>query len=169
MNKPYSYVGPHELRQLLAHPAPRTCVQRPADVRVWITQTHQHLDRDKTVTATFIIAVDGLLWIADRHSEHVVCARGEPVRTAGEITFTIHKDQVAVVAVTNQSTGYCPEPESWPAVAVALERIPLQHPETWTMAYTFRRCMLCSTINIVKDSLYECTVCQTPLPQHWNF
>lgn len=111
MRPMYSYVGPQELRQLLHQPAYRVHVQQPSDVLTWIADTFQRLDADRTITTTFIVAADGGLWIADRHSEHVVCARGEAVRSAGEMTFEVQKQQVAVVGLTNQSTGYCPEPE----------------------------------------------------------
>lgn len=165
----YPYIGPHELRHLLRDPTPRMPIHHPADVRTWIVTTHQRLNADRTVTTTFIVAVDGTLWIADQHSEHVVCARGDAVLTAGEMTFEVHPHHIEVVAITNQSTGYCPPPESWPAVVAALDHIPLVHPETWRSAYTFRRCTTCSTINIVKDAWYECAVCQTPLSRDWNF
>ena len=36
---------------------------------------------------------------------------GEP-----EITFEVEKNTVEITAITNQSTGYCPEPESWVSV-----------------------------------------------------
>jgi len=169
MSTLYPYVGPHELRHLLQQPVQRVCIQQPSDVSAWITDTKQQLAADQTVTATFIIAEDGALWIADRHSEHVVCARGQPVRSAGELTFEVRKQQVEVVAITNQSTGYCPEPESWPSVTAALHHVLLRHPPTWTTAYLFRRCPTCGTINIVKDDWYECAVCDTPLSQDWNF
>ncbi|BDA71358.1 hypothetical protein CAL7716_055240 [Calothrix sp. PCC 7716] len=58
---------------------------------------------------TVIIDVDEQLWIADRHSEHVQCARGQRVLSAGEITFTLASSNVLVSEVSNQSTGYCPE------------------------------------------------------------
>lgn len=169
MHRLYSYVGPHELRQLLEQPAYRVQVQQPSDIRAWITDTEQRLDGYRSVTATFIIAVDGTLWMADRHSEHVVCARGEAVWSAGEMTFEVQTQRIDVVAVTNQSTGYCPEPESWLSVAAALDQISLPHPATWTIAYMFRRCSTCATINIVKDGWFECAVCETPLDHHWNF
>ena len=41
---------------------------------------------------------------------------------AGEITFTVRPGSISVTWVTNQSTGYCPEPASWPAVETALAR-----------------------------------------------
>ena len=50
---------------------------------------------------------------------HVACAAGGPVLSAGEITFD---DDMTVAEITNQSTGFCPEPESWPAVSDALDR-----------------------------------------------
>jgi hypothetical protein len=74
-------------------------------------------DANGRVIATFVIDASGTLKVADRRSEHVLCAGGVPVRSAGEVTFAIQADRVAVVAVSNQSTGYCPEPESWNALS----------------------------------------------------
>ncbi len=119
-------------------------------------------------TVTFIVDTDGLLWIADRHSEHVACARGGDVLSAGEMTFGNEDGKVAVVEVTNQSTGYCPEPGSWPAVAVALDRAGIQHPNGFTQSFLFRRCDSCGQTNIVKEGDFTCAVCGTELNQEWN-
>ena len=121
------------------------------------------------LTVTFVIGLDGTLRIADRRSEHVMCAEGQPVLSAGEMTFMCGNDRIFAENVTNQSTGYCPEPESWPAVALALDRIAIAHPESFDPAFVFRKCPTCSQINVIKDGWYVCDVCQSPLPQHWNF
>jgi hypothetical protein len=117
-----------------------------------------------------VILSDGL-WIADRHSEHIACARGGPVLSAGELTFQIDRrtKQVEVVAVTNQSTGFCPEPESLPAVAAALDGLGIEHPGEFTTAMIFRRCANCGTTNVVKDGWFECAICGRELPGEWNF
>jgi hypothetical protein len=73
--------------------------------------------------ATFVIDLNGDLLVADRRSEHVACAGGGPVLSAGEMFFLVEEDRVEVTDVSNQSTGYCPEPSSWPGVAAALDRI----------------------------------------------
>lgn len=89
--------------------------------------------------------------------------------SAGEMTFVCDNDPIFVESVTNQSTGYCPEPESWSSVVNAMERMPVGHPECFDPAFIFRKCQSCSQINIVKDEWYVCEVCQTPLPTEWNF
>jgi hypothetical protein len=71
--------------------------------------------------------------------------------------------------VTNQSTGYCPEPESWPAVATALDRIGVAHPGRFTQEIVFRRCTACGERNVVKDGWYVCGSCGADLPADWNF
>jgi hypothetical protein len=142
-------------------------VGRAADVESWIREAG-YLPRDQQVVATFVIDADGRLWIADRHSEHVQCARGGEVLSAGEMTFSLEGGGVAVVAVSNQSTGYCPESKSWPAVAAALDRAGLTHPGGFTTAFDFRRCPGCALIAIVKAGGYECAACGTPLPAAWN-
>jgi len=118
---------------------------------------------------TFVIDLDGALLLAPRRSEHVACAGGMPVLSAGEITFERGRDGLAVTSATNQSTGYCPEPGSWPAVAAALDRIGVPHPGRFTDEFIFRRCPKCGERNIVKDGDFTCAICDAELPPAWNF
>jgi hypothetical protein len=74
-----------------------------------------------------------------------------------------------VVEITNQSTGYCPEPESWPAVAASLDRAGIAHPGRFTHEVIFRRCTSCGERSIVKDGWFACAVCGGELPALWNF
>lgn len=143
-------------------------VHGPNEVLHWVKATKQELDLEGAVTATFIVDTGGRLWLADRQSEHVQCARGGDVLAAGEITFQVAGSCVWVSGVTNQSTGYCPDPASWPAVAASLEEAGLQHPDGFTPEFHFRRCDACDLINLVKDGCWECCVCQSPLPEGWN-
>ncbi len=78
--------------------------------------------KDGSFIATFIITLNEELLVAPRRSEHVACASGGPVLSAGEITFD---DNLVVIEVTNQSTGFCPEPESWASVAIHLTALDL--------------------------------------------
>jgi hypothetical protein len=169
MVREYVYIGRKELKRLLQQPLQRKCIAQSDDVLAWIKESKQVLQSDKTVIATFIIDADQKLWIADRHSEHVVCAAGHSVLSAGEITFHVDLGTVEVVEISNQSTGYCPEPESWWAVSAALSQLNMPHPSDFTAAYLFRRCDACKNINIIKDGWFECEVCQAPLNQQWNF
>ena len=68
-------------------------------------------------------AFEHIARLADRHSEHVACAGGGPVLSAGEMFFLLEDSRAAVVEVSNQSTGYWPETSSLTAVAV---------PSPWT-------------------------------------
>jgi hypothetical protein len=111
----------------------------------------------------------GNLRLADRHSEHVACAGGQRVRSAGEMTLVMVGEVVRVVDVTNQSTGYCPEPTSWPEVERALEGLGVAHPTSFTTSFDFRRCPACSQINLVKDAMLRCDACDAELPAAWNF
>ncbi|WP_211240655.1 hypothetical protein [Hamadaea tsunoensis] len=70
--------------------------------------------------------------------------------------------------MSNQSTGYCPEPASWPAVAAACERAGLAHPGGFTAAFEFRRCPDCGQVNIVKGDDFVCAACDGDLPWEWN-
>jgi hypothetical protein len=141
----YHYVGPSALRD-----RPGPVIAAP-------------LDPDEP--CTFVVTLDGDLRLAPRRSEHVALAAGQDVLAAGEMTFTAGR----VVAVTNQSTGYCPDPDSWPAVAQALDRRGIPHPGGFTDWLVFRRCETCGERNVVRDNDFTCALCDGPLPHHWNF
>ena len=108
----------------------------PHNLALWGQQTGQTLE----AAATFLVNSKGELWIADRRSEHVACARGGPVRAAGEVTFAIDGDEAEVVAATNQFMGFCPRPNCWEAVASVLDEIGLRRPAKFATEFEFRRC-----------------------------
>jgi len=68
-----------------------------------------------------------------------------------------------------QETRYCPEPESWPAVAAALDKAGIPHPNGFTCAFLFRLCENCGQTNIVKEGDFTCAACGAELKQEWNF
>lgn len=74
-----------------------------------------------------------------------------------------------VAEVTNQSTGYCPNPDCWPAVASALDRVAIAHPAGFTDLVIFRRCPGCGQRNIVREDDFTCALCGSALPTTWNF
>jgi hypothetical protein len=165
----YPYVGTRKIAERSRFAPTGVRIDSPEDVLRWIRETSQELDAAGEVIATFVVDETGWLRVADRRSEHVACASGSPVRAAGEMTFEVKKGTVSVTWVTNQSTGYCPEPDSWPAVQTALIRAGMASPDSFHQAFNFRRCPRCGTTNIVKDGVFECGVCSTPLPEEWNF
>jgi hypothetical protein len=73
--------------------------------------------------------------------------------------FRVTGDKVEVPEASNQSTGFCPEPESWPAVAMALDRAGVTHPGRFTTEVVFRWCEACGEGNVVKDGWFVCGVC----------
>ncbi|MFD6423337.1 hypothetical protein [Streptomyces sp. NPDC060198] len=117
---------------------------------------------------TFVVRGDGTLRLAPRRSEHVACADGEAVLGAGEIGFTRHADAWTVDEISNQSTGYCPDVSSWPAVARALDRAGLARPDGFTHEVVFRRCPGCQEHNIVREDHFVCVFCGGELPAVWN-
>lgn len=169
MRSLYQYVGPKKIAERAPSAPAGIRVESPEDVRRWIRQTRQDVGAAGNVVATFVIDEAGWLRIADRRSEHVACAGGLPVRSAGEITFTVRRSGVSVTWVTNQSTGYCPEPDSWADVEATLARAGIAAPDGFSQAFDFRRCPRCGSINIVKDKVFECGSCSTQLPEKWNF
>ncbi len=169
MKRLYRYVGPKSIARRALSSRGGVRIERPADVLAWIEETGQEADRSRTVVATFVVDADRALLVADRRTEHVACAGGRAVRSAGEMAFRLSPGAAAVAWVTNQSTGYCPEPDSWLAVKELLGRVGLAGPEGFDPAFVFRRCVLCGTTNVVRQGIFECAVCSAPLPARWNF
>ncbi|GIF14483.1 hypothetical protein Ate01nite_45150 [Actinoplanes teichomyceticus] len=89
---------------------------------------------------TFVVALDGSLRAAPRRSEHVAVATGRDVPAAGETTFAGAAGARHVLEVTNQSTGYCPDPDCWTAVGAALDRLGLTQLGDFTTKLVCRRC-----------------------------
>jgi hypothetical protein len=158
----YAYVGPDEIRARVAPSgAPIGSV---AELEAWVAANGDERD-GSTVPATFTVIEDGTLRIAPRRSEHVACAGGGAVLAAGELFLGARE----VVGASNQSTGYCPDPDCWPAVAAALDRAGIPHPGRFTVEVIFRRCPSCGERNLVKDDWFVCALCEAELPREWNF
>lgn len=168
MTRHYRYVGPTEIADRVAGGCGGIVIDSIGTLDDWL-RSMDAFQRGGSHTVTFVVGLDGQLRVADRRSEHVKCAGGQPVLSAGEMTFVCEEDRIFVERVTNQSTGYCPEPESWKAVADSLDLIPTGRPDSFDPAIVFRKCNSCSQINIIKDGWFFCDVCQAPLPKHWNF
>jgi hypothetical protein len=162
----YSYVGPKRIADRVPAAPPGIPIHTVEDVRAWVRNSRQELCAD-CVIATFVVDASGRLLVADRRSEHVACAGGQRVRSAGEITFAVGRG-VEVIEVSNQSTGYCPEPESWPAVAEALGRAGLTAPKGFGLVCVFRRCNACGGVTVVKDAVFVCDICGGELPLTYN-
>ena len=165
----YDYVGPDDIREGAAGAPAGFPVLSAGDLAEWVRRAAQQPDRRGVFAATFVVDGRGLLRVADRRSEHVACAAGGPVLSAGEVFFRLADAGPVVVEVTNQSTGFCPEPESWPVVAAALDRLGIPHPGGFTQSVDFRRCPACGERNVVKEGWFACGVCGADLPAAWNF
>lgn len=155
----YAYVGPERIRVAAAREPEGTVITSAAALRAWAL-AHP----DAASGATYVIDTRGKLRLAPRRSEHVACAGGGRVLAAGELCVA----GGAILSLTNQSTGYCPEPRCFPAVRDALAAAGIGAPARWTHAFTFRRCT-CGQINLIKDADYTCGVCGRDLPEEWNF
>lgn len=167
--KLYQYVGPAEIREAVRDQPAGALIQQAHDVSEWLrTQGVTQASREATAV-TYTIGEDMRLHIADRHSEHVACAAGGPVTAAGEMTFEYQDGEIVVTEVSNQSTGFCPEPLCWEVVALVLDQIPIARPETMTANFLFRLCPSCNERNLVKDDWFVCALCEADLPREWNF
>jgi hypothetical protein len=165
----YRYVGPAAIKGRVAGRPAGTLITSVADLLAWLRDAGEHPGRDGLIAATFVIDAHGDLLLAGRRSEHVACAGGGLVMSAGEMFFLVEHGRVEVGEVSNQATGYCPEPESWPAVAAALDRMGVPHPGRFTAEIVFRRCPECGERNVVKDGWLVCGACGAELPAEWSF
>lgn len=163
----YHYVGPADIREAAIAQSPGGSPIRCSDeCAEWLASQRGDREPDGSLIATFVISLDGALLLAPRRSEHIACSGGASVLSAGEITFAADG---TVSGISNQSTGFCPEPGSWLVVKAALDAIPLEHPDEFTVRITFRLCPQCGERNIVKDAWFVCDLCQADLPRKWNF
>ncbi|MEU3977418.1 hypothetical protein [Streptomyces bacillaris] len=161
----YRYVGPADLKAAIRPGSGGRRIVSPTDFAHWAAgQTAAEL----LEPFTFVVDMDGVLRLAPRRSEHVACADGERVLSAGEISFIREADRWVVDEVSNQSTGYCPDAVSWPAVADALDAIDLGHPSRFTRQVVFRRCPGCQECAIVREDDFVCVFCGSDLPEVWN-
>jgi hypothetical protein len=150
----------------VADEPPGAIIDSTDDIVAWLNANLEDADPTGIVFATYTVDAQGRLQIAPRRTEHVACASGGPVTAAGELALA---SDGSVVEASNQSTGFCPEPECWEAVTSVLKRIGVKHPKAFTGAFTFRRCSACTQILIIKDSWFVCDVCDADVPRHWNF
>ncbi|HSA52023.1 MAG TPA: hypothetical protein VLH10_18195 [Yinghuangia sp.] len=161
----YRYIGPPDLRGLVRPGCGGTPVRTHADFARWVSE---QTAEDLAEPFTYVVDTAGVLRLAPRRSEHVVCAEGEDVLGAGEVGFLVLDGSWAVGDVSNQSTGYCPDTASWPRVAEALDRVGIIRPAGFTHPVVFRRCTACRELNIVRDGDFACVFCDAPLPRDWN-
>ena len=112
----YNYVGPNEIKVVALREVKRFRIQSIPELVSCIQTLSPNSRLNNSLICTFTIDTHGELWLADRRSEHVACAGGEDVLAAGEMTFVQAGAGFEVIEVTNQSTGYCPQPSSWPVV-----------------------------------------------------
>ncbi|WP_217131151.1 hypothetical protein [Streptomyces sp. AC558_RSS880] len=161
----YRYVGPVELKAAVRPDSGGCPIGSAAGFADWIAGRSA---AELTEPFTFVVGVDGVLRLAPRRSEHVACAGGAMVLSAGEIGFVRERDRWAVSTVSNQSTGYCPDIGSWSAVARALDDVGIERPSSFTHEVVFRRCPDCQEHNIVREDDFVCVFCGSDLPETWN-
>lgn len=164
MSRLYPYVGPSDIRARARQTPPGTVIDSQKTLTHWMHNSRQVPDRKGLFAVTYVVDEHGQFRVADRGSEHVACAAGQPVRAAGEMFLEKSQDGWEVVEVSNHSTGYCPDPECWPEVARALEALGIPHPGAFTRALIFRECGTCGQWNVVKDGWFVCGMCEADLP-----
>lgn len=169
ISKQYRYVGPSNIKQSALNGIDCKQIHNNEDLMKRLMELGFIFQQNNSLIVTFVIDKTGLLRISDRHSEHVACASGQNVLSAGEMTFVYNDKKIFIENITNQSTGYCPEPSSWSAVKSALDQMKIVHPTYFEPAFCFRRCTYCRQTNLIKDNWFVCAVCESELPKHWNY
>ena len=167
----YEYIGPSDILKRIKPQYKGATVTSIQDIKDWINH-HQPTAKAGTIlTCTFIINLDDQLVITDRHAEHVQCALGNLVKSAGEINFYIAKrNKIQIDSITNQSTGYCPHATSWKSVKIALEKVfDTNIPDGFDPEFIFSYCSQCQTRQIVKDEFYFCPTCHGTLLDEYAF
>lgn len=96
----YVYVGPPEILASSAGQAAGAPINSVMDLKAWLESFPTEQVNGNCWVATFTIGLGGELRVAPRRSEHVACASGGPVYSAGEMTIDRHFD---VVEISNQS------------------------------------------------------------------
>lgn len=165
----YQYVGPADIKERARRSPPGARIESITALEEWLRATGQRPCPSGLLALTFVIDEEGFLRVGDRGSEHVACSGGSPVLSAGELFLRFTAGGSEVEEASNQSTGFCPEPTSWPAVAEALDRLGIRHPGRFTQEVQFRLCPACSQRNVVKDEWFVCGSCGADLPAKWNF
>ncbi len=166
--KTYEYVGPDMSEYSMEDNVVGYRVKSRQDVLGWIKAAKQETDNANEIVATFVVKKDKCLYLADRHEEHFNCAGGAPVLSAGEITFYVTSAEFEVTALTNQSTGYCPEPKTRKVVCKALKKAGIAGIDNFTTEFEFRKCTQCDSLNVVKEDWFVCAVCDSDLSKSWN-
>lgn len=161
----YRYVGPVGLKAAVRPGSGGCRIGSAADFETWVGERSV---AELAEPFTFVVGTDGVLRLAPRRSEHVACAGGAMVLSAGEIRFTREADRWTVGEVSNHSTGYCADVSSWPEVARALDTVELGRPSGFTHEVVFRRCPGCQEHNIVREDHFVCVFCGSDLPEAWN-
>ena len=161
----YGYIGPEKFLKNLDKKYKGFLINDRNDIEKWILQTDQITDSNGLIIATFIINLENKLLINDRHSEHVQCANGENILSAGEIGFVVKNTKVeGIEFISNQSTGYCPSSRSWDKVEKAINEIEgIEVPKEFEPKFEFSYCSNCQSLKIVKDEYYYCHRCDNEL------
>lgn len=167
--KLYHYVGSSSIRASASLDTPRHSVSDATSIVTWAAQHLGFTSRDHQITFTYVVQPPSQLYLADRRSEHVACARGGAVLTAGEITFERDGSDLLLTETSNLSTGFCPESTSWPALSSALVAVGFPAIEGFTQPFEFRFCVPCQQTCVIKDDAYECLSCFGSLPREWNY
>ncbi len=164
----YPYIGSAAIRDAVDPASPRHEVMSPAGVHAWLLSQGEVWPEKREIVFTYVVLPPACLFIADRRSEHVACARGGEVLAAGEITCSRRGDDIEVVETSNLSTGYCPESSSYEALDRALTAAGFDSFGPYSYPFEFRRCSGCGGIQVIKDDVFECASCGDDLPETWN-
>jgi hypothetical protein len=161
MAREYGYVGSPTARERAREAPPGAIISDRASLARWLRANADALLEG----ATYVVDRRGSLRLAPRRSEHVACA-GEPwVLAAGEVEFG--DGGASLARLSNQSSGFCPEPETLGLVQEVFATLGLQSPGRFDPECHWRRCE-CGQVVLRKEGDDACPCCGTTLPTAWN-
>src|SRR3954447_5694737 len=86
--KLYPYVGPKAIRFRATASLSGRQISSLTDLQCWIAESKGSMSQEGLIAATFVIDPERRLRLADRRSEHVACAGGGTVLSAGGKFFS---------------------------------------------------------------------------------
>jgi hypothetical protein len=129
MPRLYCYIGPKDILQRTTGNSRGIRVMSLRELTEWLRNSGMTPNREGLIALTFVVDSEGLQRVTDRCSEHVACARRDPVLSACEMFIRLTADELVVQEIFNQSLATTRRrslgPQSLPRWIALASRIPV--------------------------------------------